>query len=335
MHKLINTQLAKYAIIGTGNTAFSYSIYAAGIYIGLNYKTASLVGLLIGILFSFKTQGIFVFKNSDNNLIFKFIANWIILYLCMILFIKAFIDLGFSQYLAGIISLVPSTLLSFLSQKYFVFSKQNSENSSQNKTLPIFFYVKNIRHLVRRLFISNNFGKISYGRNSYGIPSIRWWGEEANVSIGKFCSIGKDVKIFLGGNHRADWVSTFPFPAFTSWKSTKGIRDYSITRGDVVIGNDVWIGEGCVILSGVRIGNGAIIGCYSVVTKDIPDYSVVAGNPAKLIRKRFSDADIFSLCTLQWWDWDQNEIDSALPEMLSSDVNKFTQKYIKPNSSAS
>lgn len=103
-----------------------------------------------------------------------------------------------------------------------------------------------------------------YGYGSYGLPIVHDWLEGSSLKIGKFCSIAEDVNIFLGGNHRSDWISTFPFPAFE--KQYSGIEGYAVSRGDVVIGNDVWLCTGAKILSGVTIGNGAVIGAYAVVT---------------------------------------------------------------------
>lgn len=116
------------------------------------------------------------------------------------------------------------------------------------------------------------------GRGTYGNPTVLHWGEPTTLKVGCFCSIAADVKIFLGGNHRTDWITTYPFPAF--WKSAAHIKGHPSSRGDVIIGHDVWIGEGAVILSGVRIGNGAVVAASAVVTRDVPPYGIVAGNPA-------------------------------------------------------
>lgn len=128
------------------------------------------------------------------------------------------------------------------------------------------------------------------------------WGEGANLTIGSFCSIADGLKIILGGNHRVDCVSTFPF-GFV-YKDELGIEKISghpSTRGDIKIGNDVWIGSDVTILSGVTIGDGAVIGANSTVTKNIEPYAVVGGNPAKLIRFRFNKDVIDMLLRLKWW----------------------------------
>ncbi|TDQ34754.1 CatB-related O-acetyltransferase [Thiopseudomonas denitrificans] len=160
-----------------------------------------------------------------------------------------------------------------------------------------------------------------YGYGSYGLPIVHDWNEGSRLQIGRFCSIAEDVHIFLGGHHRADWVSTFPFPAF--YPRHAGIENYAVSRGDVVIGNDVWLCTGAKILSGVKVGDGAIIGAYAVVTKDVEPYSVVAGNPARLVRHRFSQIECDKLQEIGWWNWDAARIEQAIPLLCSDDLGRF------------
>ncbi|HCA43318.1 MAG TPA: chloramphenicol acetyltransferase [Bacteroidetes bacterium] len=131
--------------------------------------------------------------------------------------------------------------------------------------------------------------------------------------IGKFCAIASGVKFIMnGGNHLTDSLSTYPFEIFGGeWKDAMNGKEYPY-KGDTVVGNDVWIGYESVIMPGVKIGNGAIIGAKSVVTKDVEPYSVVAGNPAKEIKKRFSEEKIKRLQELKWWDWSPNKISESL-----------------------
>ncbi len=156
------------------------------------------------------------------------------------------------------------------------------------------------------------------GEFTYGVPRVLQWGEGATLRIGKYCSIADQVTIFLGGEHRTDWVSTFPFVEMMDL-SLK-IEGHPSTRGDVVIGNDVWIGLGATLRSGVQIGDGAVIGTRAVVTSNVAAYAIVAGNPARLIRKRFSDEMIAELMKLRWWDWPPHRVASAAPYLMSSDV---------------
>jgi acetyltransferase-like isoleucine patch superfamily enzyme len=166
------------------------------------------------------------------------------------------------------------------------------------------------------------------GRGTYGEPVIRHWGEPTTLRVGCFCSIAGNVKIFLGGNHRIDWITTYPFSVVR--ESANRIKGHPASRGDVIIGHDVWIGEGAVVLSGVRIGNGAVIGASAVVTRDIPPYSVVAGNPARVVKMRFGEEDISILQSLEWWGWDDAKIDAAMQFLLSRDVlalQRFSSEY--------
>ena len=118
------------------------------------------------------------------------------------------------------------------------------------------------------------------------------------------------------------------------YESAKHIKAHPVSKGDVVIGNDVWIGRGVVILSGVRVGNGAVIGAGAVVTKDVPPYAIVAGNPARIIRYRFSPEQIEELEQIAWWSWPDKEIERAIPLLLSSDIEaflKFAREYNNGN----
>ncbi|MDH5184911.1 MAG: CatB-related O-acetyltransferase [Gammaproteobacteria bacterium] len=165
------------------------------------------------------------------------------------------------------------------------------------------------------------------GEYTYGKPVVNSWGEGATLKIGKFCSIASNVTILLGGNHRIDWVSTYPFSNVFS--DARGFTGHPTTKGDVVIGHDVWIGTESMILSGVTIGSGAVIAACSVVTKDIPPYAIVAGNPAKIIRQRFDQETIESLLEIAWWDWPIENIKQAWPLILSTEIKEFIKTYQK------
>jgi len=145
--------------------------------------------------------------------------------------------------------------------------------------------------------------KYDIGRFTYGAPRILDYSSEKTLKIGKYCSIAESVKIFLGGEHRIDTISTYPFKE----RMNLGL-DNAFSRGDVKIGNDVWIGYGATILSGVTIGDGSVIGAYAVVAKDVEPYSIVVGNPAKVIKKRFDEKTISKLLKMKWWDWNEKKI---------------------------
>lgn len=143
------------------------------------------------------------------------------------------------------------------------------------------------------------------------------------LKVGKFCSIARGAKfLFTSANHTMHSISTYPFPIFfEEW----GLDVTNITsawdnKGDIVIGNDVWIGYEAVVLSGVTIGDGAIIGTRAVVTKDVPPYTIVGGIPAKPIRKRFSDEVISKLLELQWWNWPENRIKENIDVIQSGRI---------------
>ncbi len=157
---------------------------------------------------------------------------------------------------------------------------------------------------------------MNVGRGTYGAPTIMPYEGKAQVTIGSYCSIGPDVVILAGGNHRVDWVSTYPFGAFR-----KGIPgDYTdYHRGNVTVGSDVWIGLGATILMGVTIGHGAVVGARAVVTRDVPPYSVVAGNPARVVRWRFTEAQRESLLRIAWWDWPPDRVERAAELLCQPD----------------
>lgn len=144
--------------------------------------------------------------------------------------------------------------------------------------------------------------------------------------IGKFCSIACDAKfLFNSANHSLTSLSTYPFPIFfEEWELERAqVTRAWDHRGDIVIGNDVWIGYEAVILAGVTIGDGAIIGTRAVVTKDVPPYTIVGGVPAKPIRKRFSDDTIAALLALRWWDWPEERIAAHLDAIQSGQIDQI------------
>jgi acetyltransferase-like isoleucine patch superfamily enzyme len=159
------------------------------------------------------------------------------------------------------------------------------------------------------------------GDYSYGRLQIRSWGEGAKLTIGRYCSFADSVAIFLGGNHRTDWVSTYPFSDFPElWPEARGQGSTLSTRGDVAIGSDVWVGAGATILSGITVGHGAVIGARAVVTKDVPPYTVIGGNPATVLKLRFDEATIAALLELAWWELPREAVARLAPLLQSADV---------------
>lgn len=146
--------------------------------------------------------------------------------------------------------------------------------------------------------------------------------------IGKFCSIACGAKfLFNSANHKMASLSTYTFPLFfEEWDLEKeNVAQAWDQKGDIIIGNDVWIGYEAVILSGVTIGDGAVIGCRAVVTKDIPPYTIVGGVPAKPIRKRFDEETIKELQKIKWWDWPEEKIAGKIPAIQAGDLEELRE----------
>lgn len=149
--------------------------------------------------------------------------------------------------------------------------------------------------------------------------------------IGKFCSIACGTKfLFNCANHTLKSLSTYTFPLFyDEWNLEKSdVAKVWDNKGDIIIGNDVWIGYEAVIMAGVNIGDGAIIAAHAVVTKDVAPYTIVGGVPARPIRKRFDDGVIQKLETLKWWEWPINKIRQCLPHIINGDIDELL-KYQK------
>jgi lipopolysaccharide transport system ATP-binding protein len=165
---------------------------------------------------------------------------------------------------------------------------------------------------------------VCVGDYTYGVPKILMWTDKYHVRIGKFCSFAPEVTIMVDGNHRSDWIITYPLLLIKGIPSVDGIP---AGKGDIVIGNDVWIGTGALVMPGVKIGNGAVIGARSVVTKDVDDYEIVAGNPARHIRYRFTENQIRALNEIRWWDWDIEKIRENYGLLQSQHVHEFIEKF--------
>lgn len=185
------------------------------------------------------------------------------------------------------------------------------------------FYEELIYRRFQTRYMTNG---IKVGAFTYGVPVVRQWDNNEKVSIGKFCSIA-NAYIYAGGEHRCDWGSTYPFNCMMADFSY--IEGNPTTKGEVFIGNDVWIGSDAKIMSGVTIGDGAVIGANSLVTKDVPPYAIVGGNPAKVIKYRFDEETITKFLEIKWWNWGYEYIYEIIPLLQSCQYEKIFDLYEK------
>ena len=190
-------------------------------------------------------------------------------------------------------------------------------------------YMAFITAVVRKISLfwkcqDENLGSYIRGEYTYGKPKIFMYRNNQTVSIGKFCSIGINISIYGGGEHKYDTVSTYPLKTLLIHKNKENVDE--ISKGMVTIGNDVWIGDNAVILSGVKIGDGAVIGNSAIVARDVPPYAIVAGNPTELIKYRFQKDIIEKLLQISWWDWSESKILANI-EYFYGDVREFIAKF--------
>ena len=166
------------------------------------------------------------------------------------------------------------------------------------------------------------------GTGTYGTEHIKIldWNQGTDLIIGNYCSIANPVTVLLGGNHNMNRVTTFPFGILNGLGPMPNNDGYS--NGNVVIGNDVWIGHNVTIMSGVTIGDGCIIAACSVVTKNVSPYTIVGGNPIKIIKQRFSDEQIEKLLKIQWWQWHFDKIKAFSDLLLNPDIDAFINKAL-------
>ena len=184
--------------------------------------------------------------------------------------------------------------------------------------------LEGLRDKLKKQYECFNPDRVSIGDFTYGVPIVHSWGEDGNLKIGKFCSIGGNVQIYLGGEHHTDWCTTYPFNALLPeiWGDID--KGMAATKGDVIIGNDVWIASDVTILSGVTIGDGAVIANGAVVVEDVPPYEIFGGVPADFIKYR----DVaFNVKPPKWWDWPLEKIADAVPVLCSqrdSELHEFS-----------
>ena len=164
-------------------------------------------------------------------------------------------------------------------------------------------------------------GRVSLGPWTYGTPRV-WWHPKGTecLRVGSYASLGGTY--ILGGNHGTDRPTTYPLRI--NWDLEGAWEDgVPVSTGDTIVGSDVWTCEACVILSGVTIGDGAIVAAGAVVTKDVPPFAIVGGNPARLIRYRFNERQRAALMAIRWWEWTEDEVRAAVPLLAGADIDEL------------
>lgn len=161
------------------------------------------------------------------------------------------------------------------------------------------------------------------GKHTYGNPTLRGTGN--NVTIGNYCSIAEGVILDGGFSHSTKNISTYPFHAWHP--ELHNLPSNIVIKGDIEIGSDVWLGEGCVVMSGVKIGHGAVIGMRAIVSKDVPPYAIVVGAPQYILRMRFDSDRIEKLLKLAWWDKSDEEVISIAHLLQDSDIEKLFKHF--------
>lgn len=183
-----------------------------------------------------------------------------------------------------------------------------------------------------RSYIAENESLVQIGEGTYGSDNlvIHNWDLSTKASIGKYCQIADDVHLFLGGNHDWNRVTTFPFSEDSKVDNLFGTKGGSaFSNGDIEIGHDVWIGSHTSIMSGVKVGTGAVIGAYSHVMRDIKPYEIVIGNPARHMGFRFSQEIAEKLLLLAWWDWDVQKIIDNLNFLLEIPDSSWIEELMR------
>lgn len=170
------------------------------------------------------------------------------------------------------------------------------------------------------------------GRFTYGFQNvhIKGYGSGKSITIGSFCSLATGITMIMGGNHRTDWASTFPFGyIFENELTRERVPDGCVSKGDVTIGSDVWIGHGVTIMSGISIGHGAVLAAGALVTKDVPPYCIVGGSPATLLKRRMPMSVSAAMLELRWWDLPLEDIRSISRDLCSPPTLEWVRGMIE------
>jgi acetyltransferase-like isoleucine patch superfamily enzyme len=171
--------------------------------------------------------------------------------------------------------------------------------------------------------------KMDVGRYTFGHDRLSIHYPDADLIIGSFCSLGCNIKIYLGGSHRDDFVTTYPFGYINQASFPYKNNTHPKEGRTVTIGNDVWIADNVTLMSGITLGDGAVIANNSHVVKNVTPYTVVGGNPAREIKKRMSEDQIRDMLRIKWWDWPIPEIRQAIPLLCSDDISGFIKYALK------
>lgn len=188
----------------------------------------------------------------------------------------------------------------------------------------LFFKIRRIANPIgnpsRDRIIKLSGRKVKIGAFTYGFEdtTILSYNDDVPIEFGRFCSIASGLKLFTGGNHRPDWLSTYPFGHLMQKRiGIDPVQGTPSTNGGIIIGNDVWIGRDVTIMSGIRIGDGAVVAANSHVVKDVKPYEIVGGNPARHIKFRFDATTIDVLMDLRWWEMEIKDIRPLIPFLCS------------------
>jgi hypothetical protein len=181
-----------------------------------------------------------------------------------------------------------------------------------------------LHHLDIQWFVDA--GILQMHPRAVGYPQIHWRpGDTARVIVGPFAGIGEGTHFFTGSLHHTEWATAFALRA--RWGRPAGELDGPFSRGDIVVGADSWIGYGALVLSGVTIGEGAVVGGGAVVAKDVRPYAVVVGNPAREVRRRFTDEQVEGLLRVRWWDWPDEMVEEHAGLVCSDRIDELIERF--------